>query len=151
MPTRYGLSEATWQDFQASQASFDLLPEGATVFSPERNTIERDFLIHSTAAYIEWIQHLPEPERQGLFEFITLLQHVTDQPPPNYSAWQSSRLPDDLVGVDYLFYSSIWEGWLLEAEAQLLQSPAHYELIREWVHPTTKVIYFLYRVVKSPS
>jgi hypothetical protein len=65
-----------------------------------------------------------------------------------YQAWQNTREPEYLtqLGINYLFVTSTWQGWLSQAEANTLADPAKYEVVQKRDFGDEQ--YSLFRIVK---
>jgi hypothetical protein len=65
--------------------------------------------------------------------------------------WRESKAAAALsgTGVEYLFVTGDWRGWLSQAELGNLNDPAQYELVAEWVGYAPQD-YYLYRVKPGP-
>lgn len=145
LPPRHGFSDSNWQAYQ--DYAFDLIPPNKVVFSPEMGLLSPEFLAYWIGTHIEWAADLPADQRQSLFEFLNVILDITETPPSQLKAWQSTRLPSELKDVDYLFYSATWAGWLTQEETQILNNPENYQLIASWAYPELVETYYLYHVV----
>lgn len=144
-PPQYGLSDQNWQGYLLHRENFTLIEPGAVVFNPERGALDRDFLLASLGLYLEWAKGVNTSVRRTLFDFMAVIEHVSDALPAEVDQWRTTKQPQHLSEVDYLLYSSTWASWLTEEEIRVLTD--HYEPVASWTHPSLPETFYLVRVI----
>jgi hypothetical protein len=129
------------------------VPTGALIFHPamggEAARQAEQKLILSTLTLA------PPPDQTPYLELLALvgqMQLESDLGPGlDLGPWRESKAAAALsgTGVEYLFVTGDWRGWLSQAELGNLNDPAQYELVAEWVGYAPQD-YYLYRVKPGP-
>jgi hypothetical protein len=166
--TRYGLSEEHLAELEDYRSSFDLVPDGATIFIPEHALLNRDFLQISLGGHIEWyyqfgtnIGRPDEDEIEGrvsdFYDLMTLLIDMqytedltlTEAQQSALDDWRNTKHPADLraSGIEYLFYGETWFSWTSVEGAEALTNPDYYELVAKIWHPAVRMYFYLYHAL----
>jgi hypothetical protein len=135
-----GLSEQTFAQYEAYVAQQQLIAQGAVVFNPASGLDWFD----SVAALGNLVQTLADGENPlpPLFDLMQVWQQASYEDDLGLDAdaqaaleaWRTSKMPGHLLdaGIDYLFYSDLWESYLTQEEFDRLYYSGLYEIVAEW-------------------